>query len=163
MAVYMVRSGERGPVKIGWATNVESRIRTLQTAHHKRLVVVRIIDSVPIAEKLLHKHFSQNRISGEWFTFCAEMLSVDVEHLMPQPKVPYQIPEAAVAFSPEMQELIDAIRAFVEKTQTTKTALGKAAVNDGKIVDRVLSGKNITFRTFERLMVFMAQSDRSAA
>ena len=39
--IYMVRVGEVGPIKIGWAKNVRRRVETLQTSHPVRLIVVR--------------------------------------------------------------------------------------------------------------------------
>ena len=37
MPVYIIRAGDDGPVKIGWADNAEARRRQLQTGHHKPL------------------------------------------------------------------------------------------------------------------------------
>lgn len=59
--------------------------------------------------------------------------------------------------------LIRQIDAFIALHGMTDTAFGLAAVNDGKIVPRIRSGKNITLRTVHRLTDFMADQDRSAA
>ena len=55
--------------------------------------------------------------------------------------------------------LIRLIDAFIALHGMTDTAFGLAAVNDGKIVPRIRSGKNITLRTVQRLVAFMEQRD----
>ena len=55
--------------------------------------------------------------------------------------------------------LIRQIDAFIAHHGMTDTAFGLAAVNDGKIVPRIRSGKNITLRTVQRLVAFMEQRD----
>ena len=55
--------------------------------------------------------------------------------------------------------LLKQIDAFNARHGMSDTAFGLAAVNDSKIVPRIRSGKNITFRTFDRLTEFMAQKD----
>lgn len=51
------------------------------------------------------------------------------------------------------------IDAFTARHGMSDTALGLAAVNDGKIVPRIRAGKNITLRTVQRLVAFMEQRD----
>lgn len=48
---------------------------------------------------------------------------------------------------------------FVARHGMTDTALGVAAINDGKIVHRIRGGSNVTVRTIERLQDFMAKMD----
>lgn len=72
MFVYLIRCGSRGPIKIGIAKNVESRLSSLQTANPYELSLIAKVkcDSRRHAlemETRLHKVFSQKRIRGEWF------------------------------------------------------------------------------------------------
>lgn len=55
--------------------------------------------------------------------------------------------------------LLKQIDAFTARHRMSDTAFGLASVNDSKIVPRIRSGKNITFRTFDRLVAFMEQRD----
>lgn len=80
MAVYFIRAGNRGPVKIGWAKDVAARMATLQAGNHCALQVIRIIDAPRAAEKWLHHHFGMSlgrtMYPSEWFHFAPEMLTI---------------------------------------------------------------------------------------
>ena len=77
MPVYIIRAGEHGPCKIGWADDIEARRRQLQGAHPELLHVLRTIDGARTVERWLHKRFATLRLLGEWFRFDAEMLVVE--------------------------------------------------------------------------------------
>lgn len=82
MAVYFVRDGGLGYVKIGWAKSVASRVRSLQTSHANRLVILREIDDVDrTLESRLHHRFREQRVRGEWFEFSPEMLTINAGEL----------------------------------------------------------------------------------
>lgn len=82
MAVYMIRAGDTGPVKLGFAVNPDRRIGGLQIGHPEKLTVLRIMEGCRAFEAALHRHFAPLRIRGEWFTHSDEMLG-DLEHLRP--------------------------------------------------------------------------------
>ena len=70
--VYLIRSGKKGPIKIGIAKNVDSRISELQIGNPNKLFLVAIfpIHSEKKAreiERHLHKLFKRQHIRGEWF------------------------------------------------------------------------------------------------
>ncbi|MDE2100302.1 MAG: GIY-YIG nuclease family protein [Patescibacteria group bacterium] len=66
-AIYFVRANGRGAVKIGYATDVEARVRALQTSHHSPLKLLAFISGTQKDEAELHKRFAAYRINGEWF------------------------------------------------------------------------------------------------
>ncbi len=103
MAVYFAQSEDGGPVKIGFATNVGVRVKTLQMASPSKLMVVRQIDGDVAVERWLHRHFKKYRLSGEWFSFCDEMLTVAPPTIV-KPKR-----------KPKEQELLDALSAALSK------------------------------------------------
>lgn len=74
MPVYLIRAGEHGPVKIGFAKDPLRRIEDLQVANHETLYVLRILDGGLDTEAMLHARFSSLCVRGEWFTFHADML-----------------------------------------------------------------------------------------
>ncbi len=77
MAVYIIRAGDTDAVKIGWAIKPAERMADLQMGHHEKLSIVRLIEGPRSAEYRLHRHFKARRITGEWFRFCEEMLTVN--------------------------------------------------------------------------------------
>ena len=74
MPVYIIRSGDRGPVKIGYAASPYDRLAALQTGHFEQLSVVRLLDGGVADERALHRRFSGLRMRGEWFSFCPSMM-----------------------------------------------------------------------------------------
>lgn len=59
---------EIGRIKIGQATNVEQRIGAIIKQSGIDIIVLNKIPNSAKYEKILHKLFSDNRHSGEWFT-----------------------------------------------------------------------------------------------
>jgi len=64
--VYFI-SSVRGPIKIGFAANVQARLATLQTASPQPLQVLAAIAGTAQAERAIHRHFASLRLEGEWF------------------------------------------------------------------------------------------------
>lgn len=67
MPVYFVQGGKDGPVKIGWANYVSSRLVELQCASPVPLALVRAFDGPRALERALHDVFAAERLHGEWF------------------------------------------------------------------------------------------------
>jgi hypothetical protein len=76
MPVYFIRSGEDGPVKIGIAEEPRSRMRDLQVGNPVELLMIREITGGAPEESWLHRHYGDLRLRGEWFKFCASMLTI---------------------------------------------------------------------------------------
>lgn len=71
--LYVIRSTKGGPVKLGRATDVVKRLRTLQTGHPERLEVLwSALGDGDGAERALHQHFASKRSVGEWFNLTRE-------------------------------------------------------------------------------------------
>lgn len=68
VAVYFVQDSLSQNVKIGYANDVKSRIRQLQTGASSDLKLLLQIDGSMQLERRLHKKFAAFRISGEWFS-----------------------------------------------------------------------------------------------
>ena len=80
MAVYMIRAGADGPVKIGVAAHPQKRLSALQTGQPETLTILRVLEGDRHFESALHRHFAHRRTRGEWFKHCNEMLG-DLEFL----------------------------------------------------------------------------------
>lgn len=78
MAVYFIRAGENGPVKIGAAEDVAHRIANLQAGNPEPLKLLREIPGGRQTEAALHRRFRHLRIRSEWFEFHPDMLTCEV-------------------------------------------------------------------------------------
>lgn len=75
-SVYFIRAGHDGPVKIGMAVNVSSRVATLQAAATEKLKVIRILPGGRRVEAWLHTQFHHLALRGEWFCFDPTMMTI---------------------------------------------------------------------------------------
>lgn len=77
--VYFIGFGERGPIKIGYASNVRRRLHCLQTAYVGRLRLLgKVHGSAPAMlalEAELHAKFAHLRLRGEWFSDGDDLLA----------------------------------------------------------------------------------------
>jgi hypothetical protein len=65
--VYFIQGESGGPIKIGYATDVSNRIRTLQTGYPEALKLLLAIPGNVNNEKVTHHELRQYRLQGEWF------------------------------------------------------------------------------------------------
>jgi hypothetical protein len=77
--VYFVRLGDGGPIKIGFAIDPPRRIRALQIANHRRLVLIGVMAANPRVERAIHQAFQTTGISGEWFRPSQRLLAFIAE------------------------------------------------------------------------------------
>lgn len=78
MAVYLIRAGQTGPAKIGWAVDPIQRTAEFQTGHYETLHLLKMWKGGRAEEDALHGRFAALWIRGEWFAFSRDMLG-DVE------------------------------------------------------------------------------------
>lgn len=103
MAVYLIRAGEHGPVKIGYSDEPEVRLGQLQISHWETLRIIRQFEGGPAEETALHDRFQELHIRGEWHHFSRAMLGdVGLVEITGEPDAPV----AAVAFKPIEHETI---------------------------------------------------------
>jgi hypothetical protein len=68
--IYFVRAGDQGPVKIGHVEDpatMEHRLSALQTGNPVELYIAAEMPGDPDEERMLHRHFAEGRMRGEWF------------------------------------------------------------------------------------------------
>lgn len=70
--VYFI-SDEDGYIKIGFANNVSSRLKDLQTAARQELRLIATMHGNVSDEKSLHKRFEEDHVRGEWFYPSTEL------------------------------------------------------------------------------------------
>lgn len=78
--VYFIQAEDGGPVKIGRSKNPTERLKALQTASPKRLVIRRLQsmhyhESLKV-EKGLHRRYAEARLDGEWFRPIPELATL---------------------------------------------------------------------------------------
>jgi hypothetical protein len=86
MAVYFIRAGEDGPVKIGTTDSPVDRLKLLQAGNHLPLRIIRTMEGSRRVEAALHRKFAEHHIRAEWFNFHADMLTVSVAELDVRPR-----------------------------------------------------------------------------
>ena len=68
-STYIIKTKGHNYYKIGWSSNVEKRIKSLQTNCPFQLeILIKVVDS-SLNEKYWHKHFEKYRTYGEWYKF----------------------------------------------------------------------------------------------
>ena len=68
--VYVIRNPENDRIKIGVSNNVEKRLHILETGAGTKLDLVYksiVCSNAFDIENMVHKHFNEYRIFGEWF------------------------------------------------------------------------------------------------
>jgi hypothetical protein len=65
--LYLIQAGANGPVKIGSASNVETRLGQLQTGNPYELRIVTVLHGMGSREREAHEKFAYFRMAGEWF------------------------------------------------------------------------------------------------
>ena len=111
MAVYFLRCGDAGPVKIGMTNNVPRRIRELSEAFWEELRLIRCLEGMDAVEHQMHRRFAAQHLRYEWFTFHPDMLG-DLgvpEYATPIP-APVELPQHFVR-SAELVALRDWMQA----------------------------------------------------
>jgi hypothetical protein len=71
--IYAIQGEAGGPVKIGVATDIEARFRTIQSCSPVPLVVRAVQLGGYQEEEELHFRFRSSRLHGEWFEPSKEM------------------------------------------------------------------------------------------
>lgn len=86
--IYLVQAG--GRYKIGKATDVTKRIKSLQTGSAEEIRLIHTIPTqrVELAEKQLHTRFKAKRERGEWFDLSAEDVAWLCELTVLEPDLP---------------------------------------------------------------------------
>lgn len=93
MAVYFIREGHDGAVKIGYSADAARRLVKLQADSSRRATIINQVDGDRNVERWLHWRFRDLRIRGEWFgfdnamhTIQSELEGVDIAGVPPESK-----------------------------------------------------------------------------
>lgn len=65
--VYVIGAPNSGRVKIGWSNDVDRRLGEIQSMSPVSLVVQMTAEGDRELEAVLHRHFKDCRVHGEWF------------------------------------------------------------------------------------------------
>ncbi|MCP4336644.1 MAG: hypothetical protein GY679_02205 [Mycoplasma sp.] len=71
--VYFIGNQEEGNVKIGFSTDVNRRIKELQTSSPSKLKILKTFPGDISKERELHERFKEYRIKGEWFELVGNL------------------------------------------------------------------------------------------
>lgn len=67
MAVYFIQAGPNGPIKVGFAENVQARLSKIRADNPAECALIGLIEGDEEAEQSLHRQLSAHRLRGEWF------------------------------------------------------------------------------------------------
>ena len=88
MTYYVYAIGpSKGPTKIGFTNNLETRLRAIQTGNPEKIQIHYSIEfdtekEMRIAEKKIHRILSHRRKKGEWFDILPEDAKLELQHLL---------------------------------------------------------------------------------
>lgn len=120
MSIYIVRAGEDGPVKIGYAVDIDRRVAILQTASPARLHILRRSSGTRKDETIYHRAFERLRIAGEWFVFSPEMLSFE-----PRMFIPPEMPKRVLSPAASKEECGARLLTEIKRTHRTVSHWGR--------------------------------------
>lgn len=107
MAVYFIKMGRYGPIKIGKSTDVARRLQELGSKTDQSLTVLGVMEGYTEEEEALHQKFAKFRLKGELFKPVPEILLFISGHTKPMPMDPqaeaYQM-RGLVYFQQELYE-----------------------------------------------------------
>lgn len=82
--VYLIGADE-GPIKIGHATNVRTRLASLQIGNWRPLTILHSVTVpwtvAPTIEGLVHDQFKEQRVRGEWFAVPLGVIKPTLERV----------------------------------------------------------------------------------
>lgn len=85
--IYFIQQGEDGPIKIGKTTDINRRLKELQTGTPNKLHLVGLINEDNLSERDFHSAFSHLHITSEWYKPGEDLLSfIEREDRDPPPE-----------------------------------------------------------------------------
>lgn len=88
MAVYFIKMGLYGPIKIGKSRDVARRLRELESNTEQILTILGVMEGYTEEEEALHQRFDRFRLKGELFKPVPEILQFIAKHTQPMPLEP---------------------------------------------------------------------------
>jgi hypothetical protein len=162
MAVYFIRAGKDGPIKIGHGSNPERRLRNLQTGTHAVLEIVAVIAGGEHEEAQLHARFARSRIRREWFEPSPDLLALIAEH--PYSSAPrrgtYPAPTLPVGATP-IHRVIYRLRRFAFDNHIAPSAYAiRAGLSRDALRDLYLPSWNPTIDTLRAMEAVIDEHER---
>lgn len=79
--VYFIDSGDA--IKIGISKDPEGRLKQLQSAHWRKLIMLGAMQGFEYTEIALHKKFAEHSLAREWFARVAPIQAFISQHGSP--------------------------------------------------------------------------------
>ena len=68
-SIYFLANHDASVIKVGFATDLDTRLASLQTGNHSDLSLLYSFDGSKDCEALFHASLADSRIRGEWFSY----------------------------------------------------------------------------------------------
>jgi DNA-binding XRE family transcriptional regulator len=136
MAVYFIRAGEDGPIKIGHSNRPLHRLMELQVSHWQTLHLRGVLPGGEVEEAEIHSQFSHAHIRGEWHwpvsDLVAFMLAADAA---PESAVVVRITGDGPSLGSRK------LKAWLTETGTRQVTVAKCLIVSTASVNHWLSGR----------------------
>lgn len=116
--VYFIQAPD-GLIKIGTSTNVQARLKSLQTAHGRGIELLGVVPGGREVERSFHANWSACRVQGEWFKPTSQMLEWIAAEVA-RPQLPLMPPKPKKG--PETERAMDKLIGFLRGMYPQNTA-----------------------------------------
>ena len=177
MAVYWIRAGEAGPIKVGYAINPAARLKLLQTGSYLPLSLIRVESGDRTTEAALHQHYRLKRVHGEFFMLTEDDVAVDLSILFaPSNKIAGKVRrindpgEVNFAFDANTTDhdlspieylacFVSQIEAYCATHGITEGHFGRLVMDDNRFVGRLRAPEpTVSFAALERAYGLLADA-----
>ena len=116
--IYFIRSGSRGPIKIGYTADPIARLSQLQVANPCELKLLGCVPGTLDVERAIHRELSGHRLRGEWYVVNEHIRAFVKVHLNES------VSEEVLQAHHKVETL--ALRALPSRSDSVRTALAAA-------------------------------------
>lgn len=123
---YVYFIGEKnGPIKIGVAIDVKSRLSGIQTHNPNKLNVLGIIKGDVALERKLHKKFKKYNINREWFERSEELINFINSNTIKPKNLDIYKPQKKRTTKCKLQNIVlsDQLKSYMKKYDLTLTKI----------------------------------------
>jgi hypothetical protein len=85
MAIYWLKAGDTGAVKVGYAVDVAKRVKLLQCGAPYPLILLRQEPGDRAMEAALHRHYRTKHLRLEWYALNTADVNVDLATVARKP------------------------------------------------------------------------------
>lgn len=126
MPVYMARFGTSDVVKIGYSTDIATRMAIISGPLWDDMIVLRAFEGTRKQEDYLHQRFAEHRIRYEWFRFHPTMMGdVGLREITLSPRGPITVARHCGTKAAFLSERSSELRDWMQSAHMDEVRLAK--------------------------------------